>query len=318
MGTTTSLAKLFSYTMAFVTLQRSGHQMAHADSPRPFYVIGHMVNSLYDVDVFLQQGANALETDVQFNGHGKATWVYHGTPCDCFRECERSSKIADFLDYVRSVTSEEEGKFKGKLAFLLLDLKTSGIYQQRKYAAGTDIARKLTRHLWRNVSPENAIDVLLHVNSLNDGDVFEGVLDTIGALPDAESWKKRIGFEIGGMESLSKIGETYDRLGISQNRWQGSGNTNCLAYLDGRYSRLQNIVACRDGRSSHCHHVDKGYAWTLDKESSIAREIRLGLDAVITNYPRNALAAMKWNDVAPLVRLAGRQDSPWTRVVRDR
>ncbi|XP_077548193.1 dermonecrotic toxin SPH-like isoform X3 [Haemaphysalis longicornis] len=215
-------------------------------------------------------------------------------------------------------TPNEEGKFKGKLTFLLLDLKTSGIHQQRKYSAGIDIARKLTRHLWRNVSPENALDVLLHVNSLNDGVIFEGVLDTIGALPDAESWKKRIGFEIGGMESLSKIGETYDRLGISQNRWQGSGNTNCLAYLDGRYSRLQNIVACRDGQSSHCHHVDKGYAWTLDKESSIAREIRLGLDAVITNYPRNALAAMKWNDVAPLVRLAGRQDSPWTRVIRDR
>lgn len=291
--------------------------MALADSPRPFFVIGHMVNSPYDVDVFLQQGANALETDVQFNSHGRATWAYHGTPCDCFRECERSSKITDFLDYVRRVTSEEGGKFKGQVAFLLLDLKTSGIYQQRKYAAGVDISRKLTRHLWRNVLPENALDVLLHVNSLNDRDVFEGVLDTIGALPDAESWIKHIGFEFGGMESLSKIGEAYARLGISRNRWQGSGNTNCLAYLEGRYSRLQNIVACRDGRSSHCHHVDKGYAWTLDKESSIAREIRLGLDAVITNYPRNALAAMKWNDVAPLVRLAGRQDSPWTRVVTD-
>lgn len=291
--------------------------MALADSPRPFFVIGHMVNSPYDVDVFLQQGANALETDVQFNSHGRATWAYHGTPCDCFRECERSSKITDFLDYVRRVTSEEGGKFKGQVAFLLLDLKTSGIYQQRKYAAGVDISRKLTRHLWRNVLPENALDVLLHVNSLNDRDVFEGVLDTIGALPDAESWIKRIGFEFGGMESLPKIGEAYARLGISRNRWQGSGNTNCLAYLEGRYSRLQNIIACRDGRSSHCHHVDKGYAWTLDKESSIAREIRLGLDAVITNYPRNALAAMRWNNVAPLVRLAGRQDSPWTRVVTD-
>ncbi|KAH9364988.1 hypothetical protein HPB48_015966 [Haemaphysalis longicornis] len=72
---------------------------------RPFFIIGHMANSLYDIDVFLESGANALEADIQFSLAGTPTWVYHGVPCDCFRVCTRYAAVTEYLDYLRSVTS---------------------------------------------------------------------------------------------------------------------------------------------------------------------------------------------------------------------
>ncbi|KAH9364991.1 hypothetical protein HPB48_015318 [Haemaphysalis longicornis] len=71
---------------------------------RPFFIIGHMVNSLYDVDVFVNSGANALEADIQFDATGTPTWVYHGIPCDCNREGRRYAEIPEYLDYLRNVT----------------------------------------------------------------------------------------------------------------------------------------------------------------------------------------------------------------------
>lgn len=281
---------------------------------RPFFVIGHMVNSLYDVDVFLESGSNALEADIQFGPTGTPTWVHHGVPCDCFRVCTRYAAVPEYLDYLRSVASVDGGKFKGNVAFLFLDLKTSKIDPGYKYRAGEAISTYVIKHLWRNVSPMNALNVLFYVESLDDGRVFNGILDTLSALSDSEHWKNRAGFDFGGTDSLEDVGRAFADLNISDHRWVGSGNCNCLPYMHEIYARLEDTVACRDGLKSGCAFVDKGYAWTLDYESSIAREIKLGLDGVITNYPANALAALKRDDVARIAQLAGPKDSPWTRV----
>lgn len=281
---------------------------------RPIFVIGNMVNSLYDVDVFLESGANALEADITFSTTGVPTWVYHGIPCDCNREGARYATVTEYLDYLRSVTSADGGKFRGKMTLLYLDLKTSSLSSAYKYRAGEFICNHVFNYLWRKVSPSDAMNVLFYVESLDDRNVFKGVLDFISAQPQAQLWRQRIGFEFGGMDPLRQVGQAFVELGIFANRWAGSGNSNWHAYFSGRYERLQDIVACRDGLIPDCDFVDKGYAWNLDYESSIAREIKLGLDGVITNYPSSALAALKWTDVERIARLADSNDSPWTRV----
>lgn len=230
-----------------------------------------MVNSVQEADSFMKSGANALEVDVQFDGCGRATKMYHGAPCDCFRICTRGTPFTEYLDYMRTVTSPDGGKFKGKMRLLVLDLKTYGIRKGNQYQAGVDIAKKLIRHLWRN------------------------------------------GFAFDQFDNPAVVGKVFSQNGIIGHRWLGSGITNCLPHI-ARY-QLKDIVACRDGRKSGCNYVEKGFTWTLDMQSSMARVIKIGLDAVMTNYPENALAAMRRKDVAPLVRLAGAEDSPWTRVV---
>ncbi|KAH9364918.1 hypothetical protein HPB48_000632 [Haemaphysalis longicornis] len=61
-----------------------------------------MVNSLYDVNVFLEDGANALQADVTFSPNGRAQHTYHGPPCDCYRSCTRDSTIQDYLTKISS------------------------------------------------------------------------------------------------------------------------------------------------------------------------------------------------------------------------
>lgn len=289
-------------------------RMSSAATQRPFYVIGHMVNSIMEVDTFVESGANALEADVQFEGSGKATEMYHGVPCDCFRVCTRGTPFTEYLEYMREVTSLEGGKFQGRITLLVLDLKTSGISEGNQYQAGVDIGRKLIRHLWKDVSPSNTLDVLVSITKPKDGDIFRGVLDAIRADTNSRYWMKRIGFAFDQFHDPAEIGRVFSQNGIVGHRWLGSGITNCLLHTS-VYDQLKDIVACRDDRTSGCDYVDKCFTWTLDKESSMARGIKLGLDAVMTNYPENALAAMRREDVAPLVRLAGPDDSPWTRVV---
>lgn len=276
---------------------------------RPFYIIGNMVNSLYDVRVFLEDGANALQADVTFSPNGRAQHTYHGPPCDCYRTCTRDSTIKDYLNNLRDVSSGE-GKFKGQVALLYLALYTSHVPDEYHHQAGVDIAEKLQKYLWRGVSRSEAVPVLLYVSSTYEKKVFKGVLDTI-----SPSWKDHIGFDFGGMEPFYKIRDAYAELNITKGRWLGSGNTNCLPYQSGRYGRLESIVDCREGKIRECNFVDKGYAYNLDTQRSIGREIRLGLDAVITNYPSTALEVLKAGDIRRLVRLAQLGDSPWERIV---
>ncbi|XP_077490434.1 dermonecrotic toxin SPH-like isoform X2 [Amblyomma americanum] len=71
---------------------------------RPVYIIGHMVNSISEIDAAMKQGANSIESDVAFDKNGNATWFYHGTPCDCFRTCTSWENVPTFLQYIRQST----------------------------------------------------------------------------------------------------------------------------------------------------------------------------------------------------------------------
>ncbi|KAL1442157.1 hypothetical protein MTO96_030917 [Rhipicephalus appendiculatus] len=76
--------------------------------PRPFYVFGHMVNSLEEVDQFVGQGVNAIEADLTFASDGTAEKFYHGGLCDCGRDCEKSAEASTYLSYLR------DGVIEGK------------------------------------------------------------------------------------------------------------------------------------------------------------------------------------------------------------
>lgn len=223
---------------------------------RPFYIIGNMVNSPYDVDVFLK-----------------------------------------------------DGKYKGQLALLYLILKTSGLSVQAQYRAGVAIARKIMGNLWKDVDPAYAVPVLLYVSRINQKNVFRGVLDTI-----TPQWRNYTGFDFGGTEPLTTVSEVFAQLNITGHRWLGTGTYSCAAYEYGQYKRLEDIVDCREGHIPGCN-VDKGYAYNLDRKHNIAREIRLGLDGLHTNWPSTVREVLQWDDISRIVRLATTDDNPWERVL---
>lgn len=75
---------------------------------RPFYIIGHMANSIESVNDFLRLGANSVESDVQFERNGKVSTIYHGFPCDAARYCWSSTDPIRFFEYLRSLSDEGE------------------------------------------------------------------------------------------------------------------------------------------------------------------------------------------------------------------
>ncbi|KAH7949076.1 hypothetical protein HPB49_005010 [Dermacentor silvarum] len=246
-----------------------------------------MANSLSDADMLMTKGANSLEVDVRFTSNGTASRVYHGFPCDCLRVCDGETLFTEYLDYIRGVSSvglvelhdirthatpkcrrKDGAKYKDELLFLVFDLKTSDISENQKYGAGIDIATKLLRHLWANVSDTSALNVLLCVRSTDDSELFRGALDTLSNLEDAEHWIELVGFDFGVYQDPEDISEAFARLDISGHRWQSSGITNCLVDFRGDF-QLPEIVANRDGNG----YVDKAYVWTVDDPPTITRFI---------------------------------------------
>lgn len=300
----------FTRMLACITFLHMAY--SEEEDRRPFFIIGHMANSLSDADMLMTKGANSLEVDVRFTSNGTASRVYHGFPCDCLRKCDGETPFTEYLDYIRGVSSVDGAKYKDKLLFLFLDLKTSDISENQKYGAGIDITTKLLRHLWVNVSEASALNVLLYVSSTDDSEVFRGALDTLANLEDAEHWIELVGFDFGSYRHPEDISEAFAQLDINGHRWQGGGITNCLVDFLGNF-QLPEIVANRDGNG----YVDKAYAWTVDDPPTITRFIKFGIDGMITNRPDNVLKVINKSDIAPLVRPAGPEDSPWIRIPAD-
>ena len=79
--------------LQFVQLLNANKEFCTLRSTRPFYVIGHMANSIELVKEFLYDGANAIEIDVQFYSNGIPKLIYHGLPCDCLRYKQKNLSI---------------------------------------------------------------------------------------------------------------------------------------------------------------------------------------------------------------------------------
>ncbi|KAH7946054.1 hypothetical protein HPB49_019680 [Dermacentor silvarum] len=187
------------------------------DHRRPFYVIGHMVNSLEEVDDFVEGGANALEADIEFADDGTVQGTFHGAPCDCFRGCFKRESIVDYLEYIRDATGYDDSRYKNKLNLLLLDLKTAKLGQSAKKKAGLTLAMNLWEHLWEGVNPKNMVNVLLSIGYVNDKRVLKSVLAYFNRKGRRHVLDK-IGFDVGMNDPLEKIAVMYKQLGIKRHR----------------------------------------------------------------------------------------------------
>ncbi|KAH8037763.1 hypothetical protein HPB51_017263 [Rhipicephalus microplus] len=277
---------------------------------RPVYNIAHMVNTIEQVDEAMRLGANSIEVDAAFTANGTATWFHHGVPCDCFRWCDRHEEIPALLDYVRRTTSTDDGIYKEHLTLLFLDLKVTNVLPQYKYHAGVDIAEKLIRHLWSGVYAGNAMNVLLSIRSVRDGDVLRGALHTIYRIMPL--MLSKIGVDVSNTDQpIDAIRDLYLKLGITGHRWQGDGATNCVSYLRPP-RRLYSIIRNRQSQAPY-HYVEKAYQWTVDIPEQLRGSLRKGVDAIITNRPDRLAAILGEDEFRDAVRTATVYDNPWTR-----
>uniref|UniRef100_A0A224YKH7 Sphingomyelinase n=1 Tax=Rhipicephalus zambeziensis TaxID=60191 RepID=A0A224YKH7_9ACAR len=308
-----SVSRCFAFAAVLCSVLRqslSAYAIPRGLARRPVYNIAHMVNTIEQVDEAMRLGANAIEADVTFTANGTASWFYHGAPCDCFRWCDRHEEIPALLEYVRRTTSAAGGKYNEHLTLLFLDLKVTNVLPQYKYRAGVDIAGKLIRHLWSGVYTWNAMNVLLSIRSVRDGDVLRGALHTIYRIMPLMLYKT--GVDVGNNDQpLDAIRDLYLKLDIRGHRWQGDGATNCVSYLRPP-GRLYSIIRNRQSEAPH-HYVEKVYQWTVDIPGQLRGSLRKGVDAIITNRPDRLAAILREDEFRDVVRPATVYDNPWTR-----
>lgn len=283
-------------------------KVGHRHHRRPFFVIGHMVNSREEVDQYLARGSNALESDIEFDQNGTVLGTFHGTPCDCFRGCFKREKMADFLEHVRNVTSLPHSKFRGQMILLFLDLKTAKLPDNVKVRAGVTLAKNLMDHLWKGVPHRDRIHVLMSIGYARDRDVIRGAVEYFRQKGDPRVLEK-LGFDVGMNDPLDIISRMYKRLGIRKHRWQGDGLTNCMRFLM-PVDRLLKAIRWRNSKKGY---MDKVYHWTIDLPYFIIKSIKHGVDGIITNRPENVRKVVESAMFRDTLKVADTNDSPWTR-----
>ncbi|KAG8189370.1 hypothetical protein JTE90_021873 [Oedothorax gibbosus] len=279
-----------------------------AESRRPVYIIAHMVNSIYELDEYMARGANSIEIDLTFHSNGTVKNVFHGYPCDCYRVCDERENFAKYLNHIRDLANPNSINYRKSLTLLFLDLKLGEVLRNEKYKAGEEVAKYLITHLWSNDLSHPHIDVLLSIPHVSDMEFIRGVRDTFNKSNRATSMTK-LGFDVSMNDDLNAIRRMYTKLGVTNNRWQGDGITNCLrTFRDD--SRLRHAIRIRDNGG----FIEKVYDWTLDITSHIRRALRAGVDGIITNFPERVVAVMQEKEFKDKYRLASEDDNPFSRV----
>lgn len=281
----------------------------NGENRRPLYIVAHMVNSIYELSDFIDRGANAIEADLTFYSNGTIKNIFHGYPCDCYRVCDERENFATYLNQIKEMKNPNSAHYQKSLTLLFLDLKLSEVPRSLKYIAGEEIAKHLISHLWDEDLSNPCISVLLSIGHTSDSETVRGVRDTFQKSNRGSSMK-RLGFDVGLNDDLDSIKRMWTSLGVRQNRWQGDGITNCFRmFRDGR--RLRGAVRIRDSENGY---IDKVYDWTVDITANIRRSLRLGVDAVLTNFPERVVSVLQEPEFKDNYRLATTDDNPFSKV----
>uniref|UniRef100_K9USW8 Dermonecrotic toxin LgSicTox-alphaIC1 n=1 Tax=Loxosceles gaucho TaxID=58216 RepID=A1O_LOXGA len=275
-----------------------------ADNRRPIWVMGHMVNSLAQIDEFVGLGSNSIETDVSFDKQANPEYTYHGIPCDCGRACLHSTKFNDFLKGLRKVTTPGDSKYLEKLILVVFDLKTGSLYDNQAYDAGTKLAKNLLQHYWNNGNNGGRAYIILSIPNLNHYKLITGFKETLKNEGHEELLEK-VGTDFSGNDDISDVQKTYNKAGVTGHVWQSDGITNCL--LRG-LTRVKAAVANRDSGSGI---INKVYYWTVDKRQSTRDTLDANVDGIMTNYPDITVEILNEAAYKKKFRIATYEDNPW-------
>ncbi|XP_028392390.1 phospholipase D LarSicTox-alphaIB2bii-like [Dendronephthya gigantea] len=277
---------------------------------RPIYNIAHMVNAVKQIDPWLGYGANALEADVTFFKDGRPKHTYHGTPCDAGRDCERWAYVENFINALRDRTVPSSSKFNSNLVLVMFDCKLTRLAKNKLANAGTKFAEIILKPLYLN-NPTK-MKVIVSVPNLSLKEFIRSVITSLQSNPEILA---NVGWEISwdNEKEPQQLEQALKEVGVQPGQaWLSSGVTNFIADL--KLDELKKEVEYRDSGN----FFSKVYAWTLDKQSTAVKYLKIHLDGVIANYPGRVNKAInQYNRERGAgedrVRLATLNDNPFRR-----
>jgi HYR domain-containing protein len=290
----TLLFLAFGQAMSSVAYAVDGSlTLLNGSAPRPFYVFAHNPNTLGDVQVSLQAGANALEPDITTASCGGTEVLVDWDSSFPNRDgaCG-DTRFVDWLDGVHALAIQYP-----QLALIVFDIKSPAASS----AHGTEILNAIRSHL--NYGPV-AINVILSVATRDDGAVFTNVL---GALGDRE------GVQVDAEDDAADIVNFF----LDKNY---DGN---IAFGDGTTFQGPNLPRAIDRaaflRASVGYPRLVTYVYTLNHVTSMHSFIDSGVDGIIPDAfgaptsvdPSYITELMGVVREHPEIHLATRDDNPF-------
>nr|ANY30971.1 loxtox protein [Loxosceles similis] len=280
--------------------------MERADRRRPIWNMGHMVNEIYQIDEFVDLGANSIETDITFGDDAMAEYSFHGVPCDCRRWCHKWEYVNTFLEGLRRATTPGDSKYRKELILVVFDLKTGDLSSSSAYKGGRLFAEKLLRHYWNGGSNGGRAYIIISIPDIDHHAFILGFRDFL-AKSGHEDLLAKVGYDFSGNDDLNQIRTALHKGGVGDREhvWQSDGITNCiLRSLD----RVNKAVSNRDSTNGY---INKVYYWTIERYVSVRDALDAEVDGIMTNYPDVIVNVLKENNYKNRFKMATYEDNPW-------
>ena len=256
------------------------------DQTRPFYVVGHNPDTIADVHVALDAGANAIEPDVNMYRHLPEEFCISeaglldpdggGSPS--------APSLERFLVDLHDIAVQ-----RPELALVIFDCKPR--------VATAEHGVRLLNAIRTLLTFDIGLNVIVSVANLSGTPMFQ----TMGSM---------LGPREGGM-----IDEENDPVAVCE-ALQAAGVPNpcfgngisALNSILGPHVKPSMEQACQfRAATGRLRFI---YVWTVDDESLQRDYLRIGVDGIITNHPANLRVIARENEFQSVVRLATRADSP--------
>jgi glycerophosphoryl diester phosphodiesterase len=248
-----------------------------AFGPRPFYVIGHNTNTIREVEDALDQGANAVEPDVNvYLGDELRLCISH------FQGLPTAPPLVEFLQDLRAVALA-----RPRLALVLFDCKVSR----------PRLGRALLDAIRTHLTPGTGLNVVISVATFDMTRFFEEISADLGP---------REGLMIDQENYPRAVARFFTGEGVT---FQGFGNGSIPEAGDILAPNVRPTMehACflRAAEDSTRLII----VWTVDGEERMHEFIHIGVDGMITDDVRQLRRVMREFD--GVIRLAERTDHPF-------
>lgn len=269
----------------------------NGSSPRPFYIVAHNPNTLVDVQVALDNGANALEPDVTLvrcnTGNPLDDLVAWDSSAPNRDGCCSDTKLIDWLKRVHDLAIGNV-----PLALIVFDIKSS--------AATPEIGSLILNAIRTHLNFEGVdLNVILSVGTKDDLAVFEKVI--------ASPLRQREGVMVDGEDDAAAVVNYFFAIGYRGNIAYGDGTAG------GGGSLPRAIGGAVGNRAATGYPRTVAYVYSIEHITTMNQFIDAGVDGIIPDrFPppkdldgqyiarlKNVVAARKD------VRLATRLDNPF-------
>lgn len=255
-----------------------------------YYNIAHMANTIHAVDWAIQEGANAVEFDLEFYASGQLRRFYHGTRCDCTCRCpsifsflcSNDRFVCKALRHDSSNPCNAEAPVnsllahtatKSAIALVYIDSKIQDrMTTRQKQAAGRNVVRTVTTQLFRRGYGGNVIIGAFKEEHLS---YVQAAVSEVSSSP----YKHKIFFalERGSLQTFPEWHALMQDL-PTRNIIFGTGESSCSP-------RPHSQTTLDEARINKIYGtISMAYTWTDDAESTIEHNLNY-VQGIITNFP---------------------------------